>query len=190
VGTFTKTGGGTVQIDQQIDVLAIQVNQGTLLLGASDRISDTATMSLNGGTFATGGFDETLSTLTLTANSRIDSGSAGTSVLNFADSHLMSWTGSLIITNYLEGSDQIFFGSTASGLTAGQVSQIFFHDPYGASSGVYDAEILSNGRVRPRIVPEPATVATFGLLAAGLLWRERRRLRGWLTPGKCQKLSP
>ena len=63
-----------------------------------------------------------------------------------------------------DGSDQIIFGSSSSGLQASQVGQIRFVD---ASGLLYGAQILSTGEIVP--VPEPATwisgLALFGLLA-------------------------
>jgi hypothetical protein len=59
------------------------------------------------------------------ASSAIDFGS-GASALVFADSHLSGWTGILSILNYTTGIDSLKFGTSASGLTADQLSQINF----------------------------------------------------------------
>jgi hypothetical protein len=59
------------------------------------------------------------------ASSAIDFGS-GASALVFADSHLSGWTGILSILNYTTGIDSLKLGTSASGLTADQLSQINF----------------------------------------------------------------
>jgi fibronectin-binding autotransporter adhesin len=186
IGTFTKTGGGTVELQQAISANTIIINQGTLLLGGDNRINDTANMSLGPGTFATGGYSETLGLLTLTANSTLDLGSGDTSFLNFGNSSSQPWSGTLLIVNYLDSSEKIYFGTTSGGLTQGQLDSINWQDPFGPGSGLVLGSIIDfDGRIRPRPVPEPATIFTVLLLSAGLLYRERKRcgqfLRQWLA---------
>src|SRR5690606_24748268 len=63
VGTITKNGVGMLTINSNvnnIEASTIQINAGTLLLGASDQLANTNNMVLGGGTFATGGHDEIL----------------------------------------------------------------------------------------------------------------------------------
>ena len=59
-------------------------------------------MIFSGGTLATDSFSQTnsLGTLTLSSDSMIDMGAFGGSTLKFADSHLMSWSGTLTISNW------------------------------------------------------------------------------------------
>lgn len=107
-------------------------------------------------------------------NSTFDLGS-GASILHFADSAgasgklltITDWSG-LVIGG---GTDQIFFGSSASGLTSAQLSEIQFD----LGGGVFSAAmLLSNGELVP--VPEPGTWAA-GLLTAAALVYTQRRLR-------------
>jgi autotransporter-associated beta strand protein len=175
---FVKQGGGTVRLDQSMTVSDfLQISSGTLLLGASDRLNDTATIIMQGGTFATGGFQDTVGTLTLTGTSSLDLGTGSNSMLAFADTHGASWGGyTLSITNYLDSSEKIYFGTTSSGLTASQLSEIVWYNPYGTNSTIYGATIDFDGRIRPapQAVPEPKTVAAMILLAGVVCWRERR----------------
>lgn len=175
---FVKQGGGTVRLDQSMTVSDfLQITSGTLLLGASDRINDNATMIMQGGTFATGGFQDTVGSLTLTGGAALDLGSGTSSMLAFADTHSNSWGGyTLSITNYLDSSEKIYFGTTSGGLTPTQLREVVWYNPYGTNGTVYGATIDFDGRIRPAPipVPEPKTVVAVILLTGAMLWRERR----------------
>jgi len=181
--TTINAGMVILQKTAGVDAIAgnVTINTGgTLLLGADNQINITGNMTLAGGEFDTGSFDETLGTLTLTVNSTIDMTTAGGSTINFADSSAVAWTGgaTVEITGYDSTDDAIYFGAASSGLAGSQVAQVKFRDPAGRPAGLYDAAILSDGRVVP--VPEPATLLAGGVLAGLLAWRERRRRStGW-----------
>ena len=81
---------------------------------------------------------------------------SGSCVLRFADSSGVPWAtgGLLMIQNWSGslnggGSQQVFFGTSASGLTAQQLSQVQFINPAGLAPGTYSARILSDGEVVP-----------------------------------------
>lgn len=181
-----KTGTGTLQISGANSYTGeTDLQQGTLLLGASDRFHDSAPLRLSGGSFATAGNSEDLGTLTLAANSIIDLG-AGSSVLQFDASQSIGWTGGtfLTIANWSGstsggGTDRVIFGSADTALTSSQVAQIRFLDPFGAGSGLIAARILPTGEVVP--IPEPATVFSAAALAAFVSWRERKRIAQWFV---------
>lgn len=85
---------------------------------------------------------------------------ASSCVLQFADSSGIPWSsgGRLTIPNWSGslnggGSQQIFFGTSASGLTSQQLSQVRFSNPAGFPPGTYPAAILSTGEVVPATVP-------------------------------------
>lgn len=141
-GSSTYTGSTTI-------------TSGSLYLQGANLISNSSNLVLNGGTFGTGvttGFSETLGTLALTANSTIALGT-GSHTITFSASNGVSWTAgrTLTITGWSGSAGasgnagKIFVGSSSSGLTATQLSQITF-DGYG------EATILSTGEV----VPKPA----------------------------------
>lgn len=191
----TTINNGTLALDSAGSTTArlgssssITVNAGgTLLLANSsgtssnDRIYNTATMTLNGGTFNTGGLSEHgasnntagIGALTLQSTSTIDMGSSA-SIIAFADSHLLSWTGTLNIYDWTGtaqtggGTDELFFGTGSTGLTASQLLDIHFYSGSGTGAYAAGAMILANGEVVP--VPEvrtflPGLLALFVLLA-------------------------
>ncbi|HYE33202.1 MAG TPA: autotransporter-associated beta strand repeat-containing protein [Methylomirabilota bacterium] len=183
VTTFTKQGPGTTRLDQMMTANTVAVEQGTLLLGASDRLNDTVAVELwSGTTLATGGYDDTVGALTLVGSASLDLGSTSGSVLGFADSSDKSWgTYQLTIVNYFDDTEEIYFGTTAGGLQSSQLEKIVWDNPYGPGSGtIFGAIIEADGRIRPKPVPEPATVIS--MVAVGLLigWRERKRLQSAL----------
>ena len=170
-GTLLVSGGLTA-------TSGIIVSGGMMSLGASEALNNAASLTLSGGTFSTGattGFNETLGTLDLnTAASLTLALGTGVHTLTFANSSAIDWTGStLTITGWTgtAGSSgtagKIFFGSNASGLTAGQLSQINFS---GYSNG---ATILSTGEIVA--VPEPSTWALLAFSLTSVVVLRRRR---------------
>jgi MYXO-CTERM domain-containing protein len=155
----------------------------------ANRINDVAGIVLNGGEFNSGGLIEGaastpgMGALTLLSNSVIDLAN-GASLLAFANSSSETWTGTLSIHNWTgtagvgDGTDQLYFGSDATGLTATQLGQILFFSDDGTNllgSGL----ILSDGEVVP--VPEPSTWAAGALAFAAIAFLQRRRFRSLLA---------
>ena len=180
---------------------SIIVNSGgTLLLvqgvtnPSNDRINDAAGMTLNaaGSTtaaFNTGGLSEHgannntpgIGALTLSSSSIIDL-SNGASIIAFANSSAKTWTGTLSIYNWSgtpitgNGTDQVYFGSDATGLNATQLNQISFYSDSGTTflgTGIFGTDL--DGEVVPTAVPEPSTWigAALALGAVGVTQRKR-----------------
>jgi len=186
---LTKNGAGTLILGGANTYTGpTTINNGTLALGANNALPTASSLILGGGTLATGGFSQTnaLGTLTLSSDSAIDMGGIGSSILKFADSHLMSWSGTLTIADWNGslsggGADELFLGLSNSGLTQAQLGEIVFVNPDGLV-GDYQATILATGEIVPVLgsapVPEPSTLALSGLGALGLLayaWRRRKQ---------------
>lgn len=88
------------------------------------------------------------------------------SVLQFTDSSSVPWAadGRLTILGWSGslnggGSQQVFFGTSASGLTAQQLSQVQFSNPAGLPGGTYSARILSDGEVVPNQLITTSSIA-------------------------------
>lgn len=178
-GSTRVTEGSLVASGSLGGTASVNVRNGSLGLGAANRINDAAAVTLGlGGILNTGGFNETLGALTLEGDATIDLG-AGASILRLANSASNIWApGTLTIAGWTgladgQGQDEIFFGSDASGLTASQISQIRFLDPLGFAPGLYGAKLLATGELV--VIPEPGNVALLMAGAGSLLMRRRRR---------------
>jgi hypothetical protein len=173
-------------------------NGGTLLFSANNQINQAVFPGITvgngkinaGGTSqGTGGTPATpssgsigLGALTMNSSSVIDL--TGTSVLHFSDSSAKTWTGTLSIWDWSGtpttggGAEQILFGGTATGLSAGQLLQISFYSDNGNTFISNTALILADGEIVPgpvNPVPEPSTWigGALALLAVGYTQRRR-----------------
>jgi hypothetical protein len=154
---FYDFGGGTLTASN-IEMLA-NMTIGSAG-GQTRRITNAGSFRLGGGgTLTTATIDERLGRFILAGSATIDMG-AGASKLAFANSSAEAWTTGAVLsvihwagsTNG-GGSDQLFFGTSATGLTASQVSQIRFVNPVGFAPGTYAARILSTGEIIPAAPP-------------------------------------
>lgn len=136
----------------------------TVELGASNQITNTASVTLNGGTLDVNNFAETLGELIVTANSflAIDSGA----LLGFASSQSDWGAFTLNITGTLDAQG-IRFGTDATGLLASNLDNILYNGVSVAAS------LDSNGYLT--VVPEPSTYALVIASVCCLGWMSRRR---------------
>ena len=174
MGLVNQTGGTNSAGVVTLNTLSSYNFTNGLLIATNIEVTGQATFVHAGGSF--GGLDnillagggwverttgEQLGQLQLGSgtNSSTMNLPSGSCVLRFADSSGVAWTsdGRLTIQNWSGstnggGADQIFFGSSASGLTMQQLSQVRFSNPAGLPPGTYSARILSDGEVVPNQV--------------------------------------
>ena len=197
-GTTTPrlTASSGITVAGAASVLQLANSSGTASL---DRIGNAVPLTLAGGTLNTAGLSEHggtasgpgvtagLGALSLSASSIIDLGS-GASILAFANSSAATWAAGTTLSIYNwsgfttpgGGIDEVFFGTSAAGLTSGQVAQIRFYSDAGTTLiGGTTNMILSDGEVVP--VPEPATWLAGFLAIAALGYAKRRSLSAMLA---------
>ena len=144
----------------------VKSGSGTLTLGAGMNLS-AGNLVLNGGTLNLGGTTSTFKSLSVTANSVIDFGTGGASVLNILNSVTVAAGVTLTIQDWTNGVDY-FYSGTSPGSTA--LGQIVFTGSTGADTKwqSFDHEITP--------VPEPslygAAFVFTGLCA--VVWRRLR----------------
>jgi hypothetical protein len=145
----------------------------TYNLLVSTNLLNYAGLVLKGGTAAVNDSSSvSIKTLKLAGSATIRLGSgAGGAVVTFSNSSVVGWNaGTLTISSWNGsasggGSDQIKFGTDATGLTAGQLAQIRWINPYGGGD-VASTRILSTGEIVP-VVPAPSITAPTASIAHG-----------------------
>lgn len=179
---FEKIGDGTMILSNSSlthpnTFSAVTISGGTLQLGNSGVLPDSATITLNSGTLATNSFSDSTGTLNVTANSTlalgagdhdIVFGSVGTSSGTL---FIMGWkgdgTGGRIYFNSL-GSDPDEF-----------LSNVYFVglDGYGGLGQAKFVEVTGGlpGNYQLVATPEPTTVLAFGAIGLSVVGRLRRR---------------
>ena len=118
-----KVGEGTVLCKSDVDIVGgLNIANGTWQLGASNIWKNNRALTLTGGTLSVSNNTENaIGTLTVGASGgTIELGEGAT--LNFADSHLKSWEGTLVIKGFRPNA--IRFGTSNSALTDAQLRRL------------------------------------------------------------------
>ena len=159
----------------------ITVNaSGTLQLGASNQINDTAAMTLAGGTFAKGNFAEGtasavgMGALTLSASSHIDFGSGTVGILTFASLNpstftlnVDNWTGTPQVVGTVSTDRLIFDSDQSSNLASFSFT--------GFGTGGFEIA-LGGGFFEVTPIPE---AKTYGIGLAALTTLVCHQVRRW-----------
>jgi len=172
--TLEVTATGTMTAMTQISV-----NGGTLLLGGagSERINDGTGEApltlLSGGTVRLdgGAITESFGTLAITDGGVLDFG-PGSGRINFSASSAQVWSGLLSVWNWTGADDELFFGASASGLTAGQMAAVRFYSDNGVTF-LGAGNLLSSGSLVP--VPEASPLLMPALLTLTICLHRRQR---------------
>jgi hypothetical protein len=191
----TIVRAGTYEVAGALSgITSVSLTAGSLMLAASDRINNAASVAFAGGTLNTGGFSEGsassvgLGTLTLSATSTLDFGAGSGSQLLFAG--VGAHTGGAVL-NILNWS---WNGGGANGNSDGDDDRLMFVGDDTARQdfltnfansisfgGVasFDAIQFDANHFEIVAIPEPSSTAILGAAALiGLIgFRERRRLR-------------
>lgn len=169
VGDFGQGGGtnnvGTLSMDDSIYALGgglfaadqINLTAGSQFWHMGGSVGGMLNVTMANGDWAEWTTGAQLGQLQLASgNSFLGLPSNNSCVLQFADSSGVSWAGDATLTIRFwsgslsgGGSQQVLFGTTASGLTAQQLSQVQFSNPGGLPAGTYAARILASGEVVP-----------------------------------------
>ncbi len=176
-GSITKVGTGvqTLSGSNNTYTLSTNITNGTLLLGASNVLPDTAALNLStGATLATGGYSDSTGLLSINGASSIDTGS-GTGTITFAG--VTAWTDMLSVWNYTgaiwtPGTDKLLFTSIAN-IDLNKVT--FFSGNIGDTGSQIGmgGGIVNGNELVP--VPEASGIAAALALLGLAVGRERRR---------------
>ena len=147
-----------------------------------------AALVLKGGTVSVSDSSSvTMQTLRLAGSATINLGTgSGGAVLHFANSSAVAWNVStLTITSWNGstsggGSDRIYFGTDATGLSAAKLAQIKWVTPNGGAD-VIGAMILSTGEIVPAAPAGPTTIGSAAIVSGQLVFH--------VTPGSPAQTS-
>jgi trimeric autotransporter adhesin len=161
---FSSTGTGILKVSATNNYTGTTtISNGTLQTAAASGIPSTSNVILNGGTLSgNGSFTDQMGTLTLSANSTINYAS-GSTLLKFTASNAASWGGNTLSVTGWTGTTgvsgggaagKLFFGTTSSGLTAAQLSNISF------STFAPGAVYITSPSVTGEVVPPAGSITT------------------------------
>lgn len=174
-GSFTKSGPGTVRFaGNNTYTGATNLTGGTLLMGASNVLPDSAAFNLSGGTILrTDGFSDTTGPIAVNGAAVFDMGTGSGSELTF--SNVTAWTGMLQIWNYngaswTAGQDKLLFTAGSGAIDLAKVN--FYSDNGLTQIGSGGGGLIGNELVP---VPEPGAILAAGLLGLIMFRRESRQ---------------
>ncbi len=141
---------------------------GTLRLGSSTSLPATTDLVMDGGILDLNGHNATIRSLAVSGvDVVIDFGSAsGANTLRISNGASGDWTGNLQILNFDPSTDQLFFGTSMSGIGE-NAAGVTFVDPVGLAPGTYPFRIGSDGSSGPSYPPVITTHPVSQTIASG-----------------------
>jgi len=188
----TTVSAGTLKVDGSLATSAINVGNGSLLIGSTNAITGISTaVIMNGGTLEFDGTlasssNQTFGALTLSSNSTLDfSGSTNGNTVWFD-----GFTGEtdpnkiLSVSNWVYNLNHLAFAN----MDQGQVEAITGSFNFNSSNPLTVQSFTQGSQSGFEIiaVPEPGTVAAGLLLLGGLFFFERKRLRRLFAAEKAE----
>jgi autotransporter-associated beta strand protein len=167
--SLTKSGAGNwVLSGANTYTGATTVSAGTLTLGSNENMS--GSLVLAGGTLNLGGFSGTFNSLSVTANSIIDFGTGGASILNILTSVTVDSGATLTINNWTDSVDYFYSLYDPGAVNLGRIS-FSGYSPTAANWQSFDHDISP--------VPESpvfgAVLMALGLILGLVAARHSRR---------------
>ncbi len=182
-GSLTKSGFGTLTLSGANTYTGTTtVSEGTLQLGASDRLANSSSLNIAGGTFSLNGYSERVGGLNFSNSGTLDFGpQTGANHLLFSGI-TGSPSGVLTITNWESGSDTL---ATTAYLAGNAVLDQFYFVGYGAGStqGALTTTVGSEGSNWGVITPNVTGWATWDSgSGANSRWSSAANWVGDVTP--------
>lgn len=158
LGAGTLNSSGTVALNGTAGASAVNVTAGTLTLGSSDRLANSATVAVSGGTLAIGGSSDTVGLVSLASGSITGSGGTLTgssyAVQSGSISAILGGTG-VNLTKSTAGTVTLGGANTYTGTTTveagtltldsnGAISSTLVLGTSGGGTGTLDASVKSS----------------------------------------------
>jgi autotransporter-associated beta strand protein len=170
LGAGTLNSSGTVALNGTAGAGTVNVTAGTLTLGASERLSNSAALNVSGGTLAMGGYDDAVGTVSLTSGSITGTGGTLTgssyAMESGAVSAKLGGTGALTKTG--NGTLTLTGENAYTGTTAVNVGKLLVNNTSGSGTGTGTVSVANAA-----ILGGTGTISGSVTISAG----------GTLTPG-------
>ncbi|MES2474661.1 MAG: hypothetical protein V4640_02690 [Verrucomicrobiota bacterium] len=161
LGTLNQLANNSV-LNGISSAAVVNVNGGTLTLGAADRLANNAALTLNGGSLALGSFNETVGTVTVQGGSLDGSGTLNASSYNLKGGTVNAKLGAGVLTQS-SGSTLLNGTSASASITVSGGTLTL-----GAADRLTDTSVVSITGGTLNLASHNETVGTFNLTTGTL----------------------